>query len=75
MKFPTAPLTLLPALTSACITAHVYQNNCALSGDSLSAQVFDDGVEVCNGGKNIAGASDDTLFCIDGCQDGYSFCG
>jgi len=74
MKLPSPLLTLLPALTSACITAHVYQNNCALSNDILSAQVFDNNIQVCNGGKTIPGASDDTTFCIDGCQDGYSFC-
>jgi hypothetical protein len=62
------------AMTSACITAHVYLNNCVLSGDLLTAQVFDNGVEVCKGGKTINGASNDSNFCIDGCKPGYSFC-
>ncbi len=66
--------TLLASATTACVTAHVYLNNCFLSGDILSAQVFDNGVEVCNGGVEHDRASSDTEFCINGCQPGYSFC-
>lgn len=36
--------------------------------------IYPDDVEVCNGGKTIQLASDESVFCIDGCQPGYSFC-
>lgn len=97
MKFTILSIALIavPQVAYACVTAHVYLNNCVLGGDVLSAQVFDsesslpllhpisvlqnltfylDDVEVCNGGKTIQLASDESVFCIDGCQPGYSFC-
>jgi hypothetical protein len=65
---------LLASATTACVTTHVYMQNCFISGDTLSTQAFDNGIEVCNGGKTIHSASSNTEFCIDGRQSGYSFC-
>ncbi|KAF4618599.1 hypothetical protein D9613_009668 [Agrocybe pediades] len=69
-----ALIMLAAAATQACVTAHVYLNNCIIGGDTLSAQVFDNGVEVCKGGvsKNLGGSN--TVWCINGCQNGASFC-
>lgn len=75
MKFTHIILATLTAATAeACITAHAYLRNCVFDGDSLSAQVYDNGVEVCRGAKSIVFASDQTSFCIGGCKAGYSFC-
>ncbi|MCJ1260586.1 hypothetical protein MMC22_000448 [Lobaria immixta] len=67
-------LSMGPVSINACVTAHVYLRNCIFDGDTLSAQVFDNDVEVCKGAKTINLASSDSEFCIDGCQPGYSFC-
>ena len=32
---------MLARLAGACVTAHVYLNNCVFGGDVLSAQVYD----------------------------------
>lgn len=34
-------LSMVPEVAQACVTAHVYLNNCIFGGDTLSAQVFD----------------------------------
>ena len=34
-------LSMGPISIEACVTAHVYLNNCIFGGDTLSAQVFD----------------------------------
>lgn len=43
MKFTLLAMALSigPVSIDACVTAHVYLNNCVFGGDVLSAQVFD----------------------------------
>jgi len=60
---------------SACVTAHLYMQNCIFGGDTLVVQVFDNGVQVCDVGSNSYFASDATSYSWDdqhGCSPGWS---
>lgn len=73
----TTALTVLSVLApraSACVTAHTYMQNCILSGDTISVQVWDDGRLVCDLGQTKHMASADTIFEWDensGCEAGW----
>lgn len=65
-----ALLSLAP-YASACVTAHTYMQNCILSGDTISVQVWDDGRLVCDLGQTKHMASADTVLEWDensGCE-------
>lgn len=73
--FGIIAISYIPVVIHACITVHAYQSDCILNGgDIVSAQMFDNGKRVCNGGKSHLLAKDSTTFCIDGCDKGYSLC-
>ncbi|GAM91383.1 hypothetical protein ANO11243_094330 [Dothideomycetidae sp. 11243] len=54
-----------------CVTAHTYMSNCIFGGDTMSVQLWEKGVKVCDGGKGQNMASRDTVFNID-CHNGGS---
>lgn len=78
MHFATIGIFLATAVTSAraCIVTHAYIQLDGIAGWTLSAQAWNNGVETCNGGSFNPNPfiSDDTQFCIDGCQSGISLC-
>ena len=74
LYFFAALIFIFARTAQACVTAHVYLNNCIIGGDTLSAQVFDNGVKVCDGGKSTNLGGSNTVWCISGCQNGASFC-
>jgi len=70
-SYTVTPAPPKPTAKPRCITAHTFMNNCLLSGDSMSVQLWDSGKQVCAGGKSIAFASDQSTFDID-CGGGAS---
>ncbi|KAH8900781.1 hypothetical protein GQ53DRAFT_815638 [Thozetella sp. PMI_491] len=60
-----------PTEKPRCITAHTYMANCLTEGDTMSVQIWERGVQVCKGAKNIFGASDRTEYKYD-CGNGAS---
>ena len=80
MKTAAIFLTTLVGLMTtvdACFQVHAYYRGDPFAGDVLSIQVEDNDVEVCNGGKTVYAASEETEFCLEagaGCNDGYRVC-
>jgi len=75
LNYTLVALTFAATKTvQACVTAHVYLNSCLIGGDILTAQVFDNGVKVCEGSKSTNLGGSNTVWCISGCQPGSSFC-
>lgn len=65
----------LAGRAAACVTAHTYMQNCILSGDTMSVQVWDDGRLVCDLGRTQHMASADSVFEWDehsGCEPGWN---
>lgn len=60
-----------PTATVRCVTAHTMMDNCLLSGDVMGVEVWENGVQVCQVGKNIFLASDETEYDMD-CGNGAS---
>ncbi|KAK6438348.1 hypothetical protein LTR95_005451 [Oleoguttula sp. CCFEE 5521] len=65
------PTTPPSSPSTRCITAHVEMDNCAIGGDIMVVQLWDNGVETCDKGKYIDGASDETVYSFD-CGNGNS---
>ncbi|KAF2155198.1 glycoside hydrolase family 18 protein [Myriangium duriaei CBS 260.36] len=65
------PTTPPSSPSTRCITAHIYEMNCAFGGDGMKVQLWDNGVLTCDTGSGKTGASSDSKWTMD-CGNGNS---
>jgi hypothetical protein len=68
---PPKPTTPPSSPSTRCITAHSQFAGCWATGDGMSVQLWDDGVEVCDVQKNTPGANGEWVIDFD-CGNGRS---